>query len=184
VWLHCAAFSAASVTDITSHRPQRTDRKCLPNRPHCTTVPWKTDTKLICTISTAAASQAAAAAHLTASPFCACYAVLCWQLFTDVSGHPARPIPEQRRLISRFLAEHMVWFMFCLPCIIVHQHTATNVMHFSFNILRIKSLYMYRALLAHPQMLHKRHLVYCVRVMSVDCTFNLLSIKGHYIFRA
>jgi hypothetical protein len=30
---------------------------------------------------------------------------------------------------------------------------------------------MFRALLAHPQeAIHKRHLVYCVRVMSVGCT--------------
>jgi hypothetical protein len=30
---------------------------------------------------------------------------------------------------------------------------------------------MFRALLAHPQeVLHKRHLVYCVRFMSVGCT--------------
>jgi hypothetical protein len=30
---------------------------------------------------------------------------------------------------------------------------------------------MFRALLAHPQeALHNRHLVYCVRVMSVGCT--------------
>jgi hypothetical protein len=30
---------------------------------------------------------------------------------------------------------------------------------------------MFRALLAHPQdALHKRHLVYCVRVMTVGCT--------------
>jgi hypothetical protein len=30
---------------------------------------------------------------------------------------------------------------------------------------------MFRALLAHPQeALHKRHVVYCVRVMSVGCT--------------
>jgi hypothetical protein len=29
---------------------------------------------------------------------------------------------------------------------------------------------MFRALLAHPQeALHKRHLVYCVRIMSVGC---------------
>jgi hypothetical protein len=29
---------------------------------------------------------------------------------------------------------------------------------------------MFRALLAHPQeTLHKRHLVYCMRVMSVGC---------------
>jgi hypothetical protein len=30
---------------------------------------------------------------------------------------------------------------------------------------------MFRGLLAHPQeVLHKRHLVYCVRVMSVGCS--------------
>jgi hypothetical protein len=44
-------------------------------------------------------------------------------------------------------------------------------MHILFNLLRIKGLYMFRKLLAHPQeALHKRHLVYCVLVMSVGCT--------------
>jgi hypothetical protein len=58
--------------------------------------------------------------------------------------------------------------MFCWPCITVYQYNETNVMHFSFGLLRIKGLYMFRALLAQPQeVLHKRHLVYCVRVMSV-----------------
>jgi hypothetical protein len=43
-------------------------------------------------------------------------------------------------------------------------------MYFLFNLLRIKGLYMSRALLAHPQeVLHKRNLVYCVRVLSVGC---------------
>jgi hypothetical protein len=38
-------------------------------------------------------------------------------------------------------------------------------------LIRIKRLYMFRALLAHPQgALYKRHLIYCVRVMSVGCT--------------
>jgi hypothetical protein len=47
------------------------------------------------------------------------------------------------------------------------QYNETNVMHFSFNLLRIKVLYMFRALLAHPQeVLHKRHLVYCVRITA------------------
>jgi hypothetical protein len=50
------------------------------------------------------------------------------------------------------------------------QYSETNVMHFLFNLLRIKGLYMFRALLAHSQeALHKRYLVYCVRVMSVGC---------------
>jgi hypothetical protein len=51
------------------------------------------------------------------------------------------------------------------------QCRETNVMHFLFDLLRIKSLYIFRALLANPkEALHKRHLVYCVRVMSVSCT--------------
>jgi hypothetical protein len=41
--------------------------------------------------------------------------------------------------------------MFCRPCIIVYQYIETNVMHFSFNLLKIKGLYMFRALLAHFQ---------------------------------
>src|SRR5215510_6150607 len=50
-----------------------------------------------------------------------------------------------------------------------HQYNETNVIHFSFNLLRMKGLYMFRASLAHPQeVLHKRHLVYCLR-MSVEC---------------
>jgi hypothetical protein len=61
--------------------------------------------------------------------------------------------------------------MFCLPYIIVYQYSETNVMQFLFSLLRIKGLYMLRALIAHPQeALQKRHLVYCVRVMSVGCT--------------
>jgi hypothetical protein len=47
----------------------------------------------------------------------------------------------------------------------VYQYSETNVMHFLFNLLRIKGLYVFRTLLAHPQeALHKRHLVpvYCV----------------------
>jgi hypothetical protein len=43
------------------------------------------------------------------------------------------------------------------------QYSETNVMHFLFNLLRIKGLYMFQALLAHPQeALHIRHLVYCI----------------------
>jgi hypothetical protein len=54
--------------------------------------------------------------------------------------------------------------------VLKHQFNETNVMHFSFNLLRIKDLYMFRPLLAHPQeALYKRHLVYCVRVMYVGC---------------
>jgi hypothetical protein len=54
--------------------------------------------------------------------------------------------------------------------LIVYQYNETNVMHFSFNLLRMKSLYMFRALFAHPQEApKKRQLVYCVRGTSVGC---------------
>jgi hypothetical protein len=44
-----------------------------------------------------------------------------------------------------------------------NQYSETNVMHILLNLLRTKGLYMFRALLAHPQEArHKRHLVYCV----------------------
>jgi hypothetical protein len=42
-------------------------------------------------------------------------------------------------------------------------------MRFLFSLFRVMGLYMFRALLAHPQeTLHKLHLVYCVRVMSPE----------------
>jgi hypothetical protein len=64
-----------------------------------------------------------------------------------------------------------VAFMFCWPCIIIYQYSETNVMHFLFTLLRINGLYMFRALLAHPQeSLNKRNFVCCVCVMSVGCT--------------
>jgi hypothetical protein len=53
-------------------------------------------------------------------------------------------------------------------CVI--QYSETNVMHFLFNLLRIKNLYMLQTLLAPPQeVLHEQHLVYCVRIISVGC---------------
>jgi hypothetical protein len=50
------------------------------------------------------------------------------------------------------------------PCcqyhmLIVHQYTETNVMHFLFSLLRIKGLYMFRALLAHLQVPLVKHLL-------------------------
>jgi hypothetical protein len=47
--------------------------------------------------------------------------------------------------------------------------TSTRCTFYSI-LLRIKGLYMFRALLFYPrEALNKRHLVYCVRVMSVGC---------------
>jgi hypothetical protein len=72
--------------------------------------------------------------------------------------------------------------MFCWPCIIVYQYSETNVL---FNLLRIKGLYMFRALLAHPQeVLHKRHLVYCVRIMSTGCTGTEVEFRFHFNSRS
>jgi hypothetical protein len=52
-------------------------------------------------------------------------------------------------------------------------YSETNVMNFLFSLLKIKGLYMFPALLALSQeTLHKRHLVYCVHVMSVGCTMT------------
>jgi hypothetical protein len=48
-------------------------------------------------------------------------------------------------------------------------------MQFVFNLLRIMGLYMFRALLVHPQEApRKRNLVYCVRVMSVAHSTSIL----------
>jgi hypothetical protein len=53
---------------------------------------------------------------------------------------------------------------------VLHQYSKTSMMHFLFNVLRIKGLYVFRALLADPQEVqHKQHLVYCVSVMLVGC---------------
>jgi hypothetical protein len=55
---------------------------------------------------------------------------------------------------------------------IVYQYSENQRDVLLFNLLRIKGLYLFRALLAHPQeALIKRHLVgvYCVRVMSFGC---------------
>jgi hypothetical protein len=52
-----------------------------------------------------------------------------------------------------------------------YKYSETNVMHFLIKFIKISDLYIFRALLAHPQeTLHKRHLVYCVRA----CYVNLL----------
>jgi hypothetical protein len=52
-----------------------------------------------------------------------------------------------------------------------NQHNETNVMHFSFNLLRIKGLYMFRTLPAQPQeSLHRRHSVPCAYVCNCATT--------------
>jgi hypothetical protein len=59
--------------------------------------------------------------------------------------------------------------MFCWPCTIVYQYSKTNVMHILFSLLRIKGLYMFRAVLAQLQeVLYQRYLVY-VGIACVLC---------------
>jgi hypothetical protein len=63
------------------------------------------------------------------------------------------------------------WKAIARQKVVEHQYSKTNMLHILFSFLRIKGLYMFRALLSHLQeVLHKRHLVYCLRVMSVGCT--------------
>jgi hypothetical protein len=48
-----------------------------------------------------------------------------------------------------------------------YQYIEINAIHFLFSVLRIKGLYIFRALPAHPQVaLYKLHLVYCMRCHS------------------
>jgi hypothetical protein len=51
-------------------------------------------------------------------------------------------------------------------------------MHFSFSLLSINDLYMFRALFVHPQeVLHKQHLVCCVHIISVGCGTVAVSLQ-------
>jgi hypothetical protein len=48
---------------------------------------------------------------------------------------------------------------------IANQYNESNVMHFSFSLLRLNGLYMFRTLLSRPQeVLHKQHWVHGVRL--------------------
>jgi hypothetical protein len=54
-------------------------------------------------------------------------------------------------------------------------------MHFLFSLLRIKGLYMFRALLAYPdEALHKRPLVYLVRVSDISSTPTLVATNWQH----
>jgi hypothetical protein len=49
-----------------------------------------------------------------------------------------------------------------------HQYNKNNVVRFSFNLLRIKGLYMFRALLAHPQEA-LQNLIWILRACNISC---------------
>jgi hypothetical protein len=94
------------------------------------------------------------------------------RLRVDVSGETIRVWISLRLVVNVlhviYININKCWYLILY---LTYQYSETNVMHSLFSLLRIKGLYMFRALLAHPQnALHKRHLVYCVRVMSVGCT--------------
>jgi hypothetical protein len=62
--------------------------------------------------------------------------------------------------------------MFCRPCITVYQYSETNVMHFLFNVLRIKGPDIFRALLDDPQKeLHNS-------TWYIACVLSLLAAPG------
>jgi hypothetical protein len=57
---------------------------------------------------------------------------------------------NERAVDSRRAVINVGLFFFSLSRSFGNQYNETNVMHFSFNLLKIKGLYMFRALLAHP----------------------------------
>jgi hypothetical protein len=61
--------------------------------------------------------------------------------------------------------------MFCWPCTILYQYSKTNMMHFLFTLLKIKGLYMFRALLAYPQ----NSALGTLRACYVSCLLPMMS---------
>jgi hypothetical protein len=67
--------------------------------------------------------------------------------------------------------KRLLWLLVIMSEHFIYQYSETNVMQFLFNLLSIKDLYIFQALLAHPhEALQKRHLVCCVRIIIVGCT--------------
>jgi hypothetical protein len=90
------------------------------------------------------------------------HCVWCIKIATD---HRQMKILSQLQKTEREFPLSRTWFW---KRSFEYQYSETNVMYFLFSLLRIKGLYMFRTLLVHPQeALHRQHLVYCVRVMSV-----------------
>jgi hypothetical protein len=70
-----------------------------------------------------------------------------------------------KTLLKCFTSVHR-FYCVCELLVYMCQYSETNVMHSLFNLLRIKGLYMFRAILAQPQdTLHKRHAMYQVPLM-------------------
>jgi hypothetical protein len=61
----------------------------------------------------------------------------------------------------------------------INQRSETNLMHVLCNLLRIKGLYMFPALLAQPlEALYKQHLVCCLRVLSVGLEWICVPLQS------
>jgi hypothetical protein len=95
-----------------------------------------------------------------------------------------RPIPHELQ-IKKELTYMKVFLLLSLLTLSSIRIIKPKWRTFSLNLLRIKGLYMFRALLAHPQeVLHKLHLVYCVRAISVGCgtvaVKSQLTANWHY----
>jgi hypothetical protein len=94
----------------------------------------------------------------------------CLALEDGPIGYPETSVTNYKSTLRKIREERALIDVFWL-CIKLYDYSETNVMYVLFILLRIKGLYMFRALFTHPQeVLHKRHLIYCVRVMSVGCT--------------
>jgi hypothetical protein len=100
--------------------------------------------------------------------------VYCDTKFHDPAGSIAYVTPDSefRRTATLVLSlKRYLWLIKTQTYRNCNQYTETEVMNILLNLLRIKGLYIFRALLAHPQeALNKRHLVYYMSVMSVGCT--------------
>jgi hypothetical protein len=82
------------------------------------------------------------------------------RMFAGISCQPAKYTQIYDDMDDYEYMDDFTFLMFCWPCLIIYQYSETNVMHFLFSLLRIKGLYMFRALLAHLQeALNKWHLV-------------------------
>jgi hypothetical protein len=87
------------------------------------------------------------------------------------------PFLIYRKIFEEKLGNIKYVFWFSIQ-ICLKQFNENKVMHFLFNLLGIKGLYMFRALFVHPQeALHKLHLTYCVRIMSVDCVSIAMKLQ-------
>jgi hypothetical protein len=81
-------------------------------------------------------------------------------------------------VVQNICTWHFLFLMFCWPWIIVYQYNVTYFMHCLFNVLRIKGLYTFQALLGSSSGgATQRHLVYCVR-MSVGCATIAVSLQS------